>query len=92
MGLVSPAKANVIQRGLKMLLDINQLKKTIKEGVQKGTWVYYLASEGMGYGRVSPTPVVEISEEATLYTPEEAKRVGIKIKGEEEVERIEAIE
>jgi hypothetical protein len=72
--------------GLKMLLDINQLKKTIKEGVQKGTWVYYLASEGAGYGPVSPTPVVEISDEATLYTPEEAKRVGIKIKGEEEVE------
>ena len=68
---------------LKMLLDINQLKKTIKEGVQKGVWVYYLASEGMGYGPPSPTPVVEISEDATLYTPEEAKRVGIKIKGEE---------
>jgi hypothetical protein len=68
--------------GLKMLLDINQLKKTIKEGVQKGIWIYYLASEGMGYGTLSPAPVVEISEEATLYTPEEAKRVGIKIKGE----------
>jgi hypothetical protein len=72
--------------GLKMLLDINQLKKTIKEGVQKGVWIYYVASEGMGYGPPSPTPVVEISEEATLYTPEEAKRVGIKIKGEETVE------
>ena len=71
---------------LKMLLDINQLKKTIKEGVQKGVWVYYLASEDMGYGLPSPTPVVEISEEATLYTPEEAKRVGIKIKGEEPAE------
>ena len=69
--------------GLKMLLDINQLKKTIKEGVQKGIWVYYLASEGVGYGTLSPAPVVEISEEATLYTPEEANRVGIKIKGAE---------
>jgi hypothetical protein len=72
--------------GLKMLLDINQLKKTIKEGVQNGVWVYYLASEGMGYGPPSPTPVVEISEETTLYTPDEAKRVGIKIKGEEPIE------
>ena len=26
--------------------------------------------------------MVEISEDATLYTPEEAQRVGIKIKGE----------
>lgn len=74
--------------GLKMLLDINQLKKTIREGVQKGVWVYYLASEGVGYGEPSPNPMVEISEDATLYTPEEAQRVGIKIKGAEpEVEQ-----
>lgn len=69
--------------GLKLLLDINQLKKTIREGVQKGTWVYYAASEGVGYGEPSPVPMVEISEEATLYTLEEAQRVGIKIKGTE---------
>ena len=72
--------------GLKMLLDINQLKKTIKEGVQKGVWIYYLGSEGMGYGLPSPAPVVEISEDATLYTPEEAVRVGIKIKGAEPIQ------
>lgn len=69
--------------GLKVLLDINQLKKTIREGVQKGIWIYYLASEGIGYGEPSPNPMVEISEDATLYTLEEAKRVGIKIKGAE---------
>ena len=73
--------------GLKMVLDINQLKKTIKEGVQKGIWVYYLAAEGVGYGPSSPAPMVEISEEATLYTPEEARRVGIKIKGEEPIDK-----
>jgi len=72
--------------GLKMLLDINQLKKTIKEGVQRGVWIYYVASEGFGYGPPSPSPVVEISEDASLHTLEEAKRVGIKIKGEEPVE------
>lgn len=69
--------------GLKILLDINQLKKTIREGVQKGIWVYYPASEGIGYGEPSPNPMVEISEDATLYTAEEAQRVGIKIKGAE---------
>lgn len=69
--------------GLKMLLDINQLKKTIREGVQKGQWVYYPTSEGIGYGEPSPTPMVEISEDATLYTMDEAQRVGIKIKGAE---------
>ena len=67
--------------GLKMLLDINQLKKTIREGVQKGNWVYYSAAEEMGYGVPSPIPMVEISEDATLYVPEEAQRVGVKIKG-----------
>jgi hypothetical protein len=67
--------------GLKMLLDINQLKKTIREGVQKRNWVYYPASEGIGYGEPSPNPMIEISEDATLYTKEEAQRVGIKIKG-----------
>jgi hypothetical protein len=66
---------------LKMLLDINQLKKTIREGVQKGIWIYYAASERIGYGEPSPTPMIEISEDATLYTREEAERVGVKIKG-----------
>ena len=55
--------------GLKMLLDINQLKKTIKDGVAKGIWVYYPSEEGIGYGTVSPAPLVEISENVTLYTP-----------------------
>jgi predicted AAA+ superfamily ATPase len=68
--------------GLRMLLDINQLKKTVKDGVSKGIWVYYPSEEGVGYGTVSPAPLVEISENATLYTPEEAQRVGVKIKGE----------
>lgn len=73
--------------GLKILLDINQLKKTIREGVQRGNWVYYPTSEGIGYGEPSPSPMVEISEDATLYTKEEAARVGIKIKGaEQEIE------
>ena len=65
-----------------MLLDINQLKKTIKDGVTKGIWIYYPSEEGIGYGTVSPAPLVEISEDVTLYTPEEAQRVGIKIKGD----------
>ncbi len=67
--------------GLRILLDINQLKKTIRDGVQKGIWIYFPASEGVGYGEPSPTPLIEISEDATLYTLDEAQRVGIKIKG-----------
>jgi hypothetical protein len=36
----------------------------------------------MGYGKPSPAPRVEFSEDAVLCTPEEAKRVGLRIKGE----------
>ncbi len=68
--------------GLRMLLDLNQLKKTIRDGAKQGTWIYYDPGEQVGYGPPSPQPLVQISEDAVLYTPEEAKRLGIAIKGE----------
>jgi hypothetical protein len=68
---------------LKMLLNVDQLKRTIREGIAKGVWVYFPSEEGIGYGAASPAPLVEVSEDAILYTPEEAKRLGIKIKGTE---------
>lgn len=68
--------------GLKILLDVNQLKKTIKQGCTQGTWVYYDATEQLGYAKVSPAPLVQLSEDVTLYTPDEARRLGLKIKGE----------
>lgn len=74
--------------GLKMLLDINQLKRTIKDGVTKGIWVYYPSEEGVAYGPPSPAPMVQIGEDATLYAPEEAQRLGLKIKGEEKVTEV----
>jgi hypothetical protein len=43
--------------------------------------VYYQPDEKVGYGTESPPPLIEISEDVLLYTPEEAKRLGIKIKG-----------
>ncbi len=67
---------------LRILLDINQLKKTIREGVSNGVWVYFDPAEQTGYGPDSPAPLVHISDEAMLYVPEEAKRRGIPIKGE----------
>jgi hypothetical protein len=68
---------------LKMLLNVDQLKRTVREGIAKGVWVYYPSDEKVGYGTVSPGPLVEVSEDALLYTPEEAQRLGIKIKGAE---------
>ncbi|MBM4319176.1 MAG: DUF499 domain-containing protein, partial [Deltaproteobacteria bacterium] len=69
--------------GLKILLDVNQLKKTIKRGCEQGMWVYYDTTEQIGYGKPSPAPLVQFSEDAVLYTLEEAARLGIKIKGEQ---------
>jgi len=70
--------------GLKILLDLNQLKKTIKAGASQGTWVYFDTEEQAGYGKPSPSPLVQFSDDALLYTPEEATRLGIRIKGTEQ--------
>lgn len=67
---------------LPILLDLNQLKKTIRNGISQGVWVYYDSAAQMGYGRSSPVPTVQFTDEALLYTPEEARRVGLRIKGE----------
>lgn len=69
--------------GLKILLDTNQLKRTIRDGVKVGTWVYQHPGESEIYGPPSPVPPAEISEDATLYTPEEAKKIGLAVKGEQ---------
>jgi hypothetical protein len=66
---------------LKMLLNIEQLKRTICAGIGKGIWIYDSGDEKAGDGTVSPAPLVEVSDDVLLYTPEEALRPGIKIKG-----------
>jgi hypothetical protein len=60
---------------LKMLLDPNQLKKTIKNGIEQGTWVYYELESKKAYGKDSLAPFIKISEDVELYTPEEAERL-----------------
>jgi hypothetical protein len=69
--------------GLRILLDPNQLKRTIRDGVKQGVWIYYDPHEQAGYGPPSPAPLVQLSEDVLLYTPEEARRLGIPIKGEQ---------
>ena len=70
--------------GLKILLDVNQLKRTIKDGCRQGTWIYFDAEEQSGYGKTSPAPLIQFTEDALLYTNEEAQRVKLRIKGEKE--------
>jgi predicted AAA+ superfamily ATPase len=69
--------------GLRILLDPNQLKKTIRDGCKLGTWVYQAPGESRVYGPPSPIPMVEISEDALLYTPDEAEKIGLPVIGEE---------
>jgi len=68
--------------GLPLLLDPNQLKRTIKEGIKHGVWVYYDPREEVGYGPDSPAPLVQLDDDTLLYLPEEARRLGIPFKGE----------
>jgi hypothetical protein len=74
--------------GLRILLDINQLKSTIREGVKNGIWIYFDTAEQVGYGPSSPAPMVQFSDDVFLYAPEEAKKLGLNIKGEEQKVRI----
>jgi len=74
-------KAFARKIGLRILLDLGQLKKTIKNGAEQKVWVYYDSQEAFGYDHESPPPVWQISDQALLYTPEEAERLKIRIKG-----------
>jgi len=70
---------------LPILLDPNQLKKTIKNGLDTQVWIYYNAHEQKGYDHESPPPAIQLSDEALLYTPAEAGRLNVIIKGKEPV-------
>lgn len=72
---------------LPILLDLNQLKKTVQNGIQTRQWVYYDAAAGVGYDHESPPPAVQVSDEVYFYLPEEAARRGLPIRGKMERER-----
>jgi len=68
---------------LKMLLDINQLKNSIRNGITQGVWIYYEAQSGLGYDADSPPSNIQIDDNTFLYTLAEAKRLSLSIKGKE---------
>ncbi len=74
-------KAFARKPGLRILLDIGQLKKTIKNGVDQKIWLYYDSNEGLAYDQDSPPPAYQVSDQAILYMPEEAQRLKLPIKG-----------
>ena len=79
-------KAFARRLGLPLLLDLNQLKKTILNGVKSHVWVYYNAAAELGYDADSPPPAIQIDDEVYLYLPEEAARLDLPIKGKKKQE------
>lgn len=67
--------------GLPLLLDVNQLKRTIESGVKGGVWLYYSAGEDFAYDHESPPALWQIGDTTYLYTPAEAVRLKLRIKG-----------
>jgi len=74
-------KAFARRLSLPMLFDVNQLKKTILNGIRTQVWIYYDARSEMAYDRDAPPPAVQITDEAYLYLPEEAAKLDLPIKG-----------
>lgn len=67
--------------GLPLLLDVNQLKRTIESGVKARVWLYYAAQEDFAYDNESPPALWQIGDSTYLYTPAEAARLNLRIKG-----------
>lgn len=78
------ARAFARKMSLRMILDPNQIKKTIRNGIEQGVWVYYDAREQVGYDAKSPFPVIQIGDETYLYDPDEYARLGWRIKRPDE--------
>lgn len=74
-------KAFARKVSLRVLLDVGQLNKTIQNGVQTKTWLYYDSGEQFAYDQDSPPPKWQISDSTILYTQQEASRLQLHVKG-----------
>ena len=64
--------------GLKILLDVNKLKETIKLGIRANQWLYYDPRKECAYSDESPTsPLVELTDDVELILPEAGAGVPI---------------
>ena len=67
--------------GLPILLDVGQLQRSIENGVKTKVWLYYDAQEQFAYDDESPPAYWQIGDHARLYTPDEAARLNLRVKG-----------
>lgn len=64
--------------GLKILLDVNKLKETIRLGIRANQWLYYDPGKECAYSNESPTsPLVELTDDVELILPDAAQGVPI---------------
>lgn len=66
---------------LPLLLDVNQLQRTLENGVKTRQWIYYDTGEDWAYDQDSPPTFWQISDHTRLYEPAEAERLKLRIKG-----------
>jgi len=62
---------------LRMMLDVNQIKKTITNGIEQGDWVYYDGDKEQAHNATNPPPIVKIGENYLLYDSAEATRLNL---------------
>ncbi|MCB9118705.1 MAG: ATP-binding protein [Caldilinea sp.] len=74
-------KAFARKVGLPLLLDVNQLQRTIENGVKTRQWIYYNTRDEWAYDEDSPPTFWEIGDHTRLYAPSEAERLQLRIKG-----------
>lgn len=66
--------------GLKILLDVNKLKETIRLGIRANQWLYFDPRKECAYSNESPTsPLVELTDDVELILPDAS--AGIPISG-----------
>ncbi len=66
---------------LPILLDMHQLQRSIQNGVENKIWLYYDAREEFAYDHESPPAFWQTGDHTYLYTPAEAARMNLRIKG-----------
>jgi hypothetical protein len=63
------------RRSLPIVLDPEQIKKTIRKGIADGIWAYWDGAKA--FHKDTALPDVQLTEGATLYTPEKAEELGL---------------
>lgn len=74
-------KAFARKVSLPLLLDVNQLQRTIENGVKTRQWLYYNTRDEWAYDEDSPPTFWEVGDHTRLYAPAEAERLQLHIKG-----------